>query len=76
MASKYTNLEVIPGHIYDSDYMPFEALGYVVAGLYDGGQFNRYYHTQQDEPSKLNIDYIVSVTKLVLAAILSEAKRC
>jgi hypothetical protein len=62
--------------LYESDYTPFEALGYVVAGLYDGGQFNLYCHTQQHEPSKLNIEYVVSVTRLVLAAIISEAKRC
>ncbi|MGA8080282.1 MAG: M20/M25/M40 family metallo-hydrolase, partial [Candidatus Nitrosopolaris sp.] len=37
-AVDYTNMQVLLGPIYDSDYMPFEAEGYVVAGFYDGGQ--------------------------------------
>jgi len=71
MAAKYTDLQAAFGHIYDSDYMPFEALGYVVTGLYDDGQISTTYHSKNDVVSTLNIDYIVSVTKLALATILN-----
>jgi hypothetical protein len=71
MAAKYTDLQTAFGPIYDSDYMPFEALGYVVTGLYDEGQLNSTYHSKDDVASTLNIDYIVSVTKLALATILT-----
>jgi peptidase M28-like protein len=71
MAAKYTDLQAAFGHIYDSDYMLFEALGYVVTGLYDEGQISTTYHSKNDVVSTLNIDYIVSVTKLALATILN-----
>ena len=51
--------------------MPYEALGYVVIGLYDEGQTSTAYHSKNDVASKLDIDYIVSVTKLVLDTILT-----
>jgi hypothetical protein len=70
-AAKYTDLQPAFGHIYDSDYMPFEALGYIVTGLYDQGQTSTTYHSKKDTVSTLNIDYILSVTKLTLATILS-----
>ena len=72
MALDYTDLQVVFGPIYDSDYMPFEALGYVVVGIYDGGQVSTTYHAKTDVASTLDMKYIVSVTKLVLAAILKE----
>ena len=31
-----SKVRFMKGPIYDSDYMPFEAHGYVVAGIYDG----------------------------------------
>lgn len=72
MTLDYTDLDVLLGPIYDSDYMPFEALGYVVVGLYDGGQIYDTYHSKNDVPALLNMDFIVSVTKLVIATILNE----
>jgi hypothetical protein len=70
-----TDLDVIFGAIYDSDYMPFEALGYVTTGIYDGGATleNRHYHSVTDEISYVDMDYVVSITKIVLATILKEA---
>ena len=75
-AVDYTDLQVMLGPIYDSDYMPFEALGYVVAGLYDGGAIdqNTHYHSSTDIPSAVNMDYVVSTTKLLLATILQETR--
>jgi putative aminopeptidase FrvX len=73
MATHYTDLEVVYGPIYDSDYMPFEALGHVVLGVYDDGQNDPTYHSKLDVPSTLNMDYITSVTKMMLATILNES---
>jgi hypothetical protein len=75
MAINYTDLDILLGPIYDSDYMPFEALGYVVTGSYDGGATdeNTHYHSSTDEASFIDIDYIASVTKIVLATVLEEA---
>ncbi len=71
----YTNLTAIKGPIYGSDYCPFENLGYVVVGLYDEGQCNNpHYHRSDDLPSDLDMDYVTSVTKLIVATILKEAR--
>lgn len=75
MALDYTNLDVMLGPIYDSDYMPFEALGYVTVGGYDGGATdeNTHYHSITDEVSFVDMDYVVSISKMVLATVLREA---
>ena len=75
MALDYTDLDVVLGPIYDSDYMPFEALGYVTIGCYDGGATveNTHYHSVTDDISFVNMDYVVSVAKMVLASVLKEA---
>lgn len=75
IALDYTDLDVMLGPIYDSDYMPFEALGYVTVGGYDGGATdqNPHYHSTTDEVSFVDMDYVASVTKMVLATILKEA---
>jgi Zn-dependent M28 family amino/carboxypeptidase len=75
VASVYTNLTAIKGPIYGSDYCPFENRGYVVTGLYDEGQDNNpHYHSSNDLPSDLDMGYITSVTKLIVATILKEAR--
>jgi Zn-dependent M28 family amino/carboxypeptidase len=75
MASVYTNLIAVKGPIYGSDYCPFENRGYVVTGLYDEGQRNNpHYHSSDDLPSDLDMGYITSVTKLIVATILKEAR--
>lgn len=59
--------------IYDSDYEPFESLGHVVIGAYDGSADplnNPHYHSSSDLPENIDWDYLTSVTKLVLATIL------
>jgi Zn-dependent M28 family amino/carboxypeptidase len=59
--------------IYDSDYEPFEAKGYVVIGAYDGSADsikNPHYHSSSDIPENIDWDYLTSVTKLVLATVL------
>jgi hypothetical protein len=59
--------------IYDSDYEPFEAKGYVVIGAYDGSADsikNPHYHSSSDMPENIDWYYLTSVTKLVLATVL------
>jgi len=77
MAKTYTDLDVEFDPIDESDYMPFEARGYVCIGAYDGSAIssNPHYHSSSDIPSNLNMDFLTSVTKMVLAMILKEAKK-
>jgi len=74
-AKLYTDLKTKSGPIYDSDYMPFEELGYTVMGLYDGGaETYAYYHTSNDESKYVDNNYTTEIAKLVLATLLKEAK--
>jgi Zn-dependent M28 family amino/carboxypeptidase len=76
MAKNYTDLDIEFDPIYASDYMPFEARGYVCIGAYDGSAetSNPHYHSSTDTPGNLNINFLVSVTKMVLATLLYEGK--
>ena len=77
MAIDYTDLNVVnQWPIDNSDYMPFEARGYVCIGAYDGSvvEGNTHYHSETDLPSNLNMDLLTSLTKMVLAFALSEAQ--
>jgi Zn-dependent M28 family amino/carboxypeptidase len=76
-ASLYTDLQIHLDSMYDSDYEPFEAEGYVVIGAYDGSadHHNPHYHSTSDTTSLIDWDYLTSVTKLVLATIVSVAKK-
>jgi Peptidase family M28 len=74
MAKNYTDLEIEFDPIDASDYMPFEARGYVCIGAFDGSakDSNPHYHSSTDIPANLNINFLVSVTKMVLATVLYE----
>ncbi len=74
MAS-YTDLQFHLDSMYDSDYEPFEAEGYVVIGVYDGSAdtHNPNYHSSSDLPSLIDWGYLTSVTKLVMATVLKIA---
>jgi hypothetical protein len=76
MAVDYTDMRVEYDPIAYSDYMPFEARGYVCIGAYDGSAIekNKHYHSDTDIPSNLNMDFLTSVTRMVLAFALSEAR--
>lgn len=76
--SSYTDLNVSLDHIWNSDYEPFEAEGYVVIGAYDGSaeqDLNPHYHDSSDTPNLVDWNYLTSVTKMVLATIYNVAKR-
>ena len=71
IASNYTNLEAILSKLENSDFIPFEAFGHTVIGIHDGGvKKNPHYHKSSDKPDTLNIKYLTSITKMVLATIL------
>ena len=74
--SSYTDLQIQLDSIFDSDYEPFEAEGYVVIGVYDGSadeDLNPHYHDVTDTPSLIDWNYLTSVTKMVLATVLKVA---
>ena len=75
IALDYTNLETSlhPLHpLGRTDLIPFEATGKIVIGIHDGGsELNPNYHNTSDSLDTLDIEYLTSVTKLVLAAILN-----
>ena len=72
VALDYANLETSLHPIGRTDLIPFEATGKIVIGIHDGGsELNPNYHNTSDTPDTLDIEYLTSVTKLVLAAILT-----
>ncbi len=69
----YTDLQVRLDSIYNSDYAPFEELGHICIGAYDGSaeDENSHYHNSTDVETLLNYPYLTSVSKMVLATILT-----
>ena len=72
MAADYTSMPVLLGPIFQSDYMPFEAGGYVVIGAYEGGE-NPNYHHSTDTSVLVDLAYVADVTRMTLATVLHEA---
>lgn len=68
-ATDYTTLPVVLGPIYASDYMPFEARGWVTVGAYEG-EGNAHYHDTSDDIGTLDYGYLTHVTRMVLATLL------
>jgi acetylornithine deacetylase/succinyl-diaminopimelate desuccinylase-like protein len=72
IALKYVNLNATMDPFGRTDLIPFEATCNIVIGLHDGGsKLNPNYHNTSDTPDTLDMGYLTSVTKLVLAAILN-----
>jgi hypothetical protein len=71
IAENHTDLNATLGLLGNSDYLPFETLGYTVIGLHDDGVTkNPNHHTMNDTPDLLDYEYLTSVTRLTLATIL------
>jgi hypothetical protein len=71
IASTYTNLEAELAKLENSDFLSFEAFNHTVIGIHDGGvKENPHYHKSSDTPDTLNMQYLTSITKMVLATIL------
>jgi hypothetical protein len=75
LAETYTNLSIEFDPIDASDYMPFEARGYVCIGGYDGAAKpnNSHYHSDTDIIDNLDLEFLTSVTRMALAFVLNEA---
>ena len=71
MAADYTNMPTKLGPIYGSDYMPFEARGYVVIGAYEAER-NPNYHSRNDTSDTVDYSYVADVARMTLATILYE----
>jgi Peptidase family M28 len=76
MAKDYADLKVKFDPIFASDYMPFEARGYVCIGGYDGSavEGNSHYHNATDVLENLDLDFLTSVVRMVLAFALNETR--
>ena len=71
IADQYTNLQAVLSKLQNSDFIPFEAVDHTVIGIHDeGSEKNSNYHNSTDIPATLNIKYISSITKMILATIL------
>ncbi len=71
IAVKYAKLNTTLTILSNSDYRPFEAFGYTVIGVHDGGvEQNPNYHSTSDTSHTLDLKYLSSITKLLLATIL------
>ena len=71
IASNYTNIEAELAKLGNSDFISFEAFNHTVIGIHDGGvKKNPHYDKSSDTPDTLNIKYLTSITKMILATIL------
>jgi hypothetical protein len=72
IATQYINLNTTFGILQNTDYLPFEELGYTVIGFHDNGvTTNPNHHKSTDTPDTLDYEYLASVTELILTTILS-----
>ncbi|WP_313360225.1 M28 family peptidase [Empedobacter sp.] len=65
----YTSLQTKISNAYSSDYMPFQAVGYPITGLFEQNQ-TPYAHTSQDIIDHLDLTYLTEVAKGALATLL------
>lgn len=72
----YTSLKTEISNAYSSDYMPFQAVGYPITGLFEKNE-TPYAHTINDVIDNLDLNYLFEVVKGSLATLLhfSEAKQ-
>lgn len=60
--------------MYGSDYIPFEALGVVCVGLFDGADTAPFYHDTTDAIEQVNVDYCAAATAAALALVCEAAR--
>lgn len=72
----YTSLKTEISNAYSSDYMPFQAVGYPITGLFEKNE-TPYADTINDVIDNLDLNYLYEVVKGSLATLLhfSEAKQ-
>ena len=67
LAAEHTSLATAHTDIWDSDYMPFEALGFPCIGFYDGGAEAPEYHSSSDGTDRLDWHRLEQAARLVVA---------
>lgn len=70
----YTTLEPEHTDIWNSDYMPFEAVGYPCIGLYDEAADEPFYHSTRDITANVSSERMLQVARTVVAFALSNLK--
>ncbi len=70
VAQNQLNIPIERAEIERSDYMPFEALGYTVFGLYESGNY-QHQHTNRDTIEKVDFDYLVNMAKITVTAMFA-----
>ncbi len=65
----YTKLKAKPGPLYGTDYVPFEARGFVCVGLYDGADTTPFYHTDADNLDVIDTRFVAEVVRAVTATV-------
>ncbi|MDB9883056.1 M20/M25/M40 family metallo-hydrolase [Bacteroidia bacterium] len=73
LMSVYTNLTPIISNAYSSDYVPFEAHGHIITGLYQASTDNNN-HTSKDVTANMDIEATTEVIKGALATTLYFAR--
>ena len=72
IATRQLGIATKRDEINNSDYMPFERLGYVTIGLYESGDYDEFRHTGQDTMRRVDFDYPADVTRVGLVALLRD----
>jgi hypothetical protein len=70
VAQTRLNIPIGTAGIERSDYMPFEARGYTVIGLYESGGY-QHQHTKRDTSEKIDYDYLVNMSKITVTAMFA-----
>ena len=73
LAKRYLAVPTRVDPAYDSDYVPFEARGYPIVGLYEGEGY-AHYHKATDTPDRVDYAYVAEAARLTLATILHEGR--
>lgn len=73
VAAQYSTLNTTHTDIWGSDYMPFEAAGFVAVGLYDGGVEDPRYGTSRDIADVIDFDRLTQATRIVIASVADHA---
>ncbi|MCB9364704.1 MAG: M28 family peptidase [Flavobacteriales bacterium] len=65
----YSSLATTKSYAYASDYMPFQAKGYIITGLFED-HYSPYPHTAADSLGNVDIPYVFEIAKAAVGASL------
>jgi hypothetical protein len=69
IATDELGLRMKLGPIERSDYMPFEARGYITIGLYESGNYEDFYHTSNDTIDHVDFSYLADMTRVAVLTL-------